>query len=151
MWNRGLCKKSINEQNIIDIGIECIEYGNMSDWEKEQIVESLAIMNIQENRFLSFFQLKPKNKILSFFHLKSTSVLMNFQEIFIKKSSIENLFKAFDNNYIQLDMIIENIFFNKLPIYLKYNKLYTIYENREISTERKVNLKKIKKRIDFTF
>jgi len=62
-----------------------------------------------------------------------------FSEIFIKQSSIKSFFYAFDNNYIELDLLIQNAFHNIVPLYLRNNKLHTIENGKEISTQREVD------------
>jgi hypothetical protein len=66
----------------------------------------------------------------------------SFEEVFIRNSPIESLLNG---KYINLNMIIENAMYNKLPLYLKNSKLHTIYENKEIKTQGEVSLKEVEK------
>ena len=82
---------------------------------------------------------------------KDSSILFNidikvfFSEIFMEYSSIKCFFQLYDMNNITLDMLVKNSLYQKLPLYLKNNKICTIYENQEIRTQREINLKDIKR------
>jgi len=66
-----------------------------------------------------------------------------YYEILIVNYFIKDFFYAFDNKYINLSMLIANAIYNISPLYLKNNKLCTIYENQEIQTQREVSLEEI--------
>ena len=84
-------------------------------------------------------------------HVFLKEMMEFFPVEFMKYSSVEMLFELYSNYDIHLDMIMENIYYNKLPLYIKDNKLYTIYQNKKIKTKRDVSLKDIenvKKKMD---
>jgi len=61
-----------------------------------------------------------------------------------EKISSKIFFNAFDNNFIEIDVIIEHILYKNLPLYInKKNKLCTIENGIETSTKTKVNKKEV--------
>jgi len=77
--------------------------------------------------------------------LKELDIRNYFPEIFIENATVKSFFVAYNNDYINLEMLIRNIFHKKLPIFIKDNKLFTIYKNQELQTQRKVCLEDIEK------
>jgi len=59
-------------------------------------------------------------------------------ETFIKESSIQSFIYTFDQKHININMLIQNAFYNTLPLYINNNKLHTIEKGKEICTQREV-------------
>jgi len=98
------------------------------EWYGRDLFKSLDILISQDYNILTQINIKK-------FYSKN----------FISYISTKTFFYALNNNYIDLEILIENVIHHHLPIYIKNKKLCTIYENKEIQTQREVTLEEIER------
>ena len=66
--------------------------------------------------------------------------LEKYANFIIKEGFLESFFEAFDNKYIDIDMLIEKVLYDSsVPLYIKNNFLYTVVNGKEISTQREID------------
>jgi len=145
----------------VNILVCYIQNDKVDAYAKSEMAKTLSFIKRDDDKYIDILVEVTKNKYISYFGIVEVMhklvTLLNkditiFEKIdiyffndFIINLSSEVLFKAYDKGYIFIDKLIENTFYNTLPLYLKNNKLCTIYENQEIQTQREVTLEEIEK------
>ena len=163
---KSLSDLRIENDEILKVILDFIKYKNNYK-SKNNIIISLLFWKRKDKKFVNSLislindkniDLKIKKKLIKFLgrikfennyvvmqQLDIKNNLTDLKRIFIRYSFSENFFKAIDANYLVLnsstdiDMLRKNIVYNKLPLYIKNNKLYTIENGKEISTQREVD------------
>ena len=134
---RGIITSSIL-QNIDSISNIDLSWIN-SLWDEFEEDDSFNLFDSYDKEIEKFIEsCMVKNKV-------EDSILMGkpttdeLIEYYIKIESTENLFLKYNEDNIFLKIIMENSFYNLKLLYLKNNKLHTIENGKEISTQREVD------------
>jgi len=145
-----------NGEKFENIIIDVIRDKSIADNIKSGMIKPLVSMNRDDKKFIESLiflidkSTLPMNKKMLVNYLSKLTDKHNdiifkkinveeYSRIFIENSSMKSFCIAFDKKYIKLERVIENAFFNGLPLYLKNKKLHTIENGKEISTQREVD------------
>ncbi len=96
--------------------------------------------SVQKELINSLIKLTSESYCLKGIVIKSVST-----DFLIKKFSLKSFFEAFSLNKINLNMVVENALYKRLPLYLKDNNLCSVEKEIEIITTNKIDEKKLQK------
>ena len=145
------CSK--NNHNAFEILINLSQDQSIGDINRFNIMNSL-LLTIKDNKFVNTFINLVNNQAFRTFkdhsleHLiakisfkdndifKKINVEKSFSsfelDVIIKNSSTESICKAYENKFISQELFSRHMMYHQLPLYIKKDKLCTIFENREI-------------------
>ena len=135
---RGIIASSIsqNKNAISNIDLSWIDNSLWEEFETKNDFNLLDFYNKEIEKFMKSSMLKNKIED-NIFTTKPTPE--EFIEYAIQIENSEQLFLMYNENNTFLTIIIKNSFFNLKLLYLKNNKLHTIENGKEISTQREVD------------
>jgi len=145
------CSK--NNHNAFEILINLSEDQSIGDINRFNVMNSL-LLTIEDNKFVNTFIDLVNNQAFRTFKddsleyliakisfkdndiFKKINIEKSFSsfglDVIIKNSSTESMCKAYENKFISNKLFSNHIAYHQLPIYIKKDKLCTIFENREI-------------------
>ena len=129
---------------------------------KYKLIDALQKFSIEDNEvFYDFVEFVKNNdfdeKIYSYIGFRIVEIISNnfklfkqalpllkkYRGIFLGHIDMEVLFKAYDEKYFDIDDVIERVVYIQDIVYIKNKRLYSIENNVEIFTRRKVNIDKL--------
>ena len=145
-----------DDDKFVDVLIEIIRDKKMDlqylEW---KITEKLSKIKRDDNKiinaFIEIIQDKKTNSrcreiiIDALSKLTSEDItilkrinISEYSESLITHYSIDFLFKAYDSGYISLEEVIKSAFYSFLPLFVKNNRLCTVYKKQVIETQREI-------------
>ena len=139
------------DDKFVNLLIKLIGDNKIHLWIRTNLVKALPNIKTKNhlklsNALLSFRQANDEfvEYLISNKSLKKIDIDtdIDYDSFESRKLIINDKFNIIDFNYI---MLVRYAIYNTSPLYLKNNKLCTIYENQEIQTQREVPLEEIER------